>query len=110
MAMVPPHGPQETLTEEEEELGRLLTEEYPEIASLLLAAADITQVSYDQRKNEAFLLALSDIAATVLVRRMPRAEAAAYVAGAVEQLQRELRGNLMGPQTGPFARGELPRS
>ena len=65
-------GTPEALTNEEEELGRMLTEQYPEIARLLLAAADMTQMSYDQRKNQAFLLSLSDIAAEVLVQRMPR--------------------------------------
>ncbi len=98
----------EPLSIEEEELGRMLTEQYPELAQLLLAAADMTQMSYDQRKNEAFLLALSDIAATVMVRRMSREEAAVYVAASVEDLRRELRDNLLGPQTGPFARGQLP--
>ena len=109
--MIPPpgrghRGEPEPLTLEEEELGRLLTEQYPELARLLLAAADITQMSYDQRKNEAFLLALSDIAANVLVRRMPREEAAAYAGREIERLRGELRDNLLGPQTGPFARGE----
>jgi O-phosphoseryl-tRNA(Cys) synthetase len=106
----PPRGEPEPLTSEEEELGRLLTERYPELARLLLAAADMTQMSYDQHKNEAFLLSLSDIAARVMVERMPPDEAAVYVANAVEDLKRELRDNLYGPQTGPFARGELPRS
>ena len=112
--MIQPPGPgqgePEPLTSEEEELGRLLTERYPEIARLLLAAADVTQMSYDQRKNEAFLLSLSDVAAHVLVNRLPPEEATAYVAAAVEDLKRELRGSLLGPQTGPFARGRLPRS
>ncbi len=102
-------GTPEQLTNEEEELGRMLTEQYPEIARLLLAAADMTQMSYDQRKNEAFLLSLSDVAAEVLVRRMPREEATVFVAAAVADLKRELRDNLLGPQTGPFARGDLPR-
>ncbi len=102
-------GTPEPLTNEEEELGRMLTEQYPEIAGLLLAAADMTQMSYDQRKNEAFLLSLSDIAAEVLVQRMPREEAAIFVAAAIEDLKRELRDSLLGPQTGPFARGDLPR-
>ena len=104
-----PNQEPEPLTEEEAELGRMLTERYPEVARLLLAAADITHLSYDQRKNEAFLLSLSDIAATVLVQRMTREEAAAYVVTAVEDLKLELRDSLMGPQTGPWARGELPR-
>ncbi|MDQ3328392.1 MAG: hypothetical protein M3506_07715 [Chloroflexota bacterium] len=102
-------GTPEALTNEEEELGRMLTEQYPEIARLLLAAADMTQMSYDQRKNQAFLLSLSDIAAEVLVQRMPREEAANFVAAAIEDLKRELRDSLLGPQTGPFARGDLPR-
>ncbi len=101
-------GEPEPLSQEEEELGRLLTEQYPELARLLLAAADMAQMSYDQRKNEAFLLSLSDIAANVLVQRLPPDEAAQYVAGAIEDLRRELRINLLGPQTGPFARGDLP--
>ncbi len=101
-------GEPEPLSQEEEELGRLLTEQYPELARLLLAAADMAQMSYDQRKNEAFLLSLSDIAANVLVQRLPPDEAARYVAGAIEDLRRELRVNLLGPQTGPFARGDLP--
>ncbi len=87
----------------------MLTEQYPEIAKLLLAAADMTQMSYDQRKNQAFLLSLSDIAAEVLVQKMPREEATLFVAAAVEDLKRELRDNLLGPQTGPFARGDLSR-
>lgn len=103
-----PTGP-EPLTEEEEEIGRLLTERYPDVARLLLAAADVTQMSYDRHKNEAFLLSLSDIAATVLVKRMSSEEATAYVTHAVEDLKRELRDSLLGPQTGPWARGELPR-
>ncbi len=112
--MVPPprpnRGEPEPLTAEEEELGRLLTERYPELARLLLAAADMTQMSYDQRKNEAFLLSLSDIAARVLVERMSPDEATVYATKAVEDLKRELRDNLLGPQTGPFARGDFPRS
>ena len=99
----------EPLTEEEEQLGRLLTERYPEIARLLLQAADMAHLSYDQRKNEAFLLSLSDIAATVLVQRMSPDEATAYVVAAVEDLKVELRDSLLGPQTGPWARGDLPR-
>ena len=96
----------EPMTAEEEELGRLLSEQYPELAQLLLAAADITHLSHDQRKNEAFLLAVSDIVAHVLARRMPREEAAAYVSSAVEELKNELRDNLLGSQTGPWARAE----
>lgn len=101
-------GEPEPLSNEEEELGRLLTQQYPEIARLLLAAADITQMSYDQRKNEAFLLSLSDIAAQVLVQRMAPEVATQYVAAAVEDIRRELKLNLLGPQTGPFARGDVP--
>jgi hypothetical protein len=105
----PGPGPeQEPLTEEEAELGRLLREQYPELAQLLLAAADITHLSHDPRKNEAFLLSVSDIAATVLTERMSREEAAAYVARSVEALKLELRDSLLGPQTGPWARGEPP--
>ena len=112
MMMPPPRGgdlPEpEPLSIEEEELGRLLTEQYPELARLLLQASDMTQMSHDARKNEAFLLALSDIAANVLVQRMPPEQATTYVAEALEELRRELRDGLLGPQTGPFARGQLP--
>lgn len=109
--MMPPRGSlgePEPLSNEEEELGRLLTQQYPEIARLLLAAADMTQMSYDQRKNEAFLLSLSDIAAQVLIQRMPPAEATRFVAAAIEDIRRELKLNVLGPQTGPFARGDMP--
>lgn len=99
----------EPLTEDEEEVGRVLSERYPDIARMLLQAADITHLSYDQRKNEAFLLSLSDIAATVLVNRMPQDEANEYVRRSVDDLKRELRENAVGPQTGPWSRGEPPR-
>lgn len=97
------------LTPEEQEVGRLLAERYPNVARLLLNAADITHLSYDQRKNEAFLLSLADIAANVIVNQMSREEADEYVRESVEDLKRELRQNMMGPQTGPWARGEPPR-
>ncbi|MDQ3854885.1 MAG: hypothetical protein M3281_00650 [Chloroflexota bacterium] len=103
------HHQPEPLTEEEEELGRLLTERYPEIARLLLQAADMAHLSYDPRKNETFLMSLSDIAAHVLVERMTTEQATTYVVAAVEDLKLELRERLIGPQTGPWARGELPR-
>ncbi len=104
------HDPEpEPLTEEEAEVGRLLAQRYPEVARLLLQAADITHLSYDQRKNEAFLLSLSDIAATVLVERMSQEEAREYVALSLQDLKRELEEHVFGPQTGPWARGEPPR-
>ncbi|MEJ7654787.1 MAG: hypothetical protein WKH64_16340 [Chloroflexia bacterium] len=99
----------EPMTEEEQELGRLLTERYPDVARLLLAAADVANLSHDRRKNEAFLMSLADVAANVLVRRMPPEEANEYVAAAVADLKLELRDSLLGPQTGPWARGEGSR-
>lgn len=99
----------EPMTQEEEELGRILSERYPEVARLLLHAADISQLSYDQAKNERFLLRLTEIAASVLVQRMTREEAAAFVAAGVEELKRDLSASVLGPQTGPWARGQMPR-
>ncbi|ACZ42093.1 hypothetical protein Tter_1185 [Thermobaculum terrenum ATCC BAA-798] len=99
----------EPLTPEEEEVGRLLAERYPDVARLLLAAADITHLSYDQKKNTDFLMKLSGIAADVLVSNMPAAEANEYVLRKIEVLKAELRENMFGPQTGPWAQGKPPR-
>lgn len=102
-------GQPEQMNQAEEEIGRILSERYPEVARLLLHAADISQLSYDQAKNEQFLMRLTEIAANVLVEQMTREEAAVFVAAGVEELKRDLSSNLLGPQTGPWARGRAPR-